>query len=167
MEYSVDSVMFNMENGKSIDFYMNEIQSILNESCKLKESDEMFKKIKPSWVPATLMDLFTEINVSSKDVIPRTIRKNNEKVEIISKTILEYAKKHHSKEEATKIKENLEAIKNMTVKQLIKYLEENYQDNDKVLIDTSTDGGFSSKRDLLFEDIQRELDNSVILTTSY
>ena len=55
----------------------------------------------------------------------------------------------------------------MTIRELIEYLQQNYNDTDTVLIDDSTDGGFTSERDLLYEDIQRIDDSTIILTTFY
>ena len=55
----------------------------------------------------------------------------------------------------------------MTVKQLIEHLQKNYHDIDNVLIDNGTDGGFSSERNLLFEDIHHINENTILITTSY
>ena len=54
----------------------------------------------------------------------------------------------------------------MTVKDLIKYLE-TFDKNLKVMIDESTDGGFSSNRPLIESDIQKLDDDKIIFISRY
>ena len=111
MDYSVESIVWNIENGMSIEFYLLEIENTVNESARLLASDEIFKKIKPSWLPGKMIKMYKEIEKSSNTIIPRTIKRNNEKIELITAGILEYAKKHCSEEETVNIKEKIERAK--------------------------------------------------------
>lgn len=55
----------------------------------------------------------------------------------------------------------------MTVDQLISYLQKNYSGDTEVLIDMSTDGGFSNERELIEQDIQEFDNNQIIIRSIY
>lgn len=58
-------------------------------------------------------------------------------------------------------------VEYMTVKDLIKFLQENFDEKMKVMIDESVDGGFTGNRPLIESDIQKLDDDKIIFIAYY